>query len=96
MEHPDRYYSDYEMSRPVIRSFQMPEFDADFYDDDDEDFREWQPYWDPLTAPFMIRPPTHYAPYVPRPFEVPEQQEPTEEKTAVPEEGPKETEKPEE
>jgi hypothetical protein len=51
--HPERYYSDYELARPIVRSFD-DEFGEDVYDGHHE---EWiTPFWDPHAAqsPSMI------------------------------------------
>ena len=69
--HPERYYSEYELARPVIRSFDEP--DEEIYDGQTE---QWlTPFWDPLGAPFMVH--EYPAPYV-GPFPSSYQEEPVE------------------
>ena len=69
--HPERYYSEYELAKPVIRSFDEPE---EIYDIHPEQWLR-PSFWDPLEAPFMVH--EHPAPYVgPTPYFVPYRDEP--------------------
>ena len=58
--HPERYYSEYEMARPIIRSFEEPEEEVVY-----TGHGGWMsPYWDPLGAPFIVHDHPAQYPYI--------------------------------